>query len=67
MMGGGKAPKEYIERMNKEDNQSLDKFNKFNHSALAEFLSNRLEYSPEFIDDLLKEFFANERNGVTEK
>jgi len=55
-MSQGKAPKNILLKYAKEDHKPLDSYSKNKDVLLAEFLSNKLEYSPEFIGDLIKEF-----------
>jgi len=56
-MSQGKPRKEYLLKCAKEDHKPLDSYSKNKDDVLlAEFLSNRLEYSPELIVDLIKEF-----------
>lgn len=56
-MSQGTPRKEYLLKCAKEDHKPLESYSKNNNDvALAEFLSCRLEYSPELIKDLIKEF-----------
>lgn len=56
-MGGGKARKGYLEKEAKENHHPLDSYvNYIDDIALSEFLSNELEYSPEYLFELIKKF-----------
>lgn len=56
-MSQGKPRKAYLLKENEENHKPLDSYFKDkNKQILSEFLSNRLEYSPELIYDLLVEF-----------
>ena len=56
-MSQGKPRKAYLLKCAKEDHKPLDSYSKAKTDVfLAEFLSCRLEHSPELIGDLIKEF-----------
>ena len=54
-MGGGKAPKEYLLEQAKKEHKDVTGYGK-KKISLADFLSNRLDHSAEFIYDLIKEW-----------
>ena len=55
-MSQGKPRKKYLLKCAKENHKPLDSYSKNIDKELAEFLSSKLEYPPEFIIDLIKKF-----------